>query len=159
MANTIQIKHGSSAPTTSNLAPFELGYVKGGALYINNDGVINQLTSPELINMVSNGKLSISQFSIINKAQTKEGKILVANNDNQLLYRSPEEILLDIKGFSIDGGTINGETIFAEKIILEKEAFFNGAIILKEGVSFGYVDPNVANIPGVKGQIYIVLSE
>ena len=44
MANTIQIKHGSSVPTTSNLAPFELGYVKDGALYINNDGTIQQLT-------------------------------------------------------------------------------------------------------------------
>ena len=44
MANTICIKHGSSVPTTSNLAPFELGYVKDGALYINNDGAIQQLT-------------------------------------------------------------------------------------------------------------------
>jgi hypothetical protein len=38
--NTIKIKHGTSAPTVSNLTPFELGYVKGGALYINNDGAI-----------------------------------------------------------------------------------------------------------------------
>jgi hypothetical protein len=38
--NTIKIKHGTKAPTASDLAPFELGYVKGGALYINNEGTI-----------------------------------------------------------------------------------------------------------------------
>lgn len=44
MANTIQIKHGSGAPSAENLIPYELGYEHGGALYINNNGVITRLT-------------------------------------------------------------------------------------------------------------------
>ena len=172
MANTIQIKHGSIVPTTSNLAPFELGYVKGGALYINNDGSIQQLTGnvdESLNGLIKDGRLTISQFEIIPKSEYKQEKVLVTNDDNQLLYREPEEILQDINGYSINGGTINGNVEINGKITTQQEATFNnslsiigsllanGAIILKEGVSYGYQNPNDANIPGIKGQIYFLL--
>lgn len=172
MANTIQIKHGNTIPTTDNLSPYELGYVHNGELYINHNGVIVQLTGKldeNLNGLIKDGKLTISQFEIIPKSEYKQEKILVTNNDNQLLYREPEEILQDIRGYSINGGTINGNVEINGKITTQQEATFNnsltiigsllanGAIILKEGVSYGYRNPNDANIPGVKGQIYFLL--
>lgn len=172
MANTIQIKHGSTIPTIDNLSPYELGYVHNGELYINNNGVIVQLTGKldeNLNGLIKDGKLTISQFEIIPKSEYKQDKILVTNDDNQLLYREPEEILQDIRGYSINGGTINGNVEINGKITTQQEAIFNnslsiigsllanGAIILKEGISYGYRNPNDANIPGVKGQIYFLL--
>ena len=172
MANTIQIKHGSTIPTINNLSPYELGYVQNGELYINNNGVIVQLTGKvdeSLNGLIKDGNLTISQCKIIPKSQYKQDKILVTNDNNQLLYREPEEILQDIGGYSINGGTINGNVEINGKITTQQEATFNnsltiigslltnGAIILKEGVSYGYRNPNDANIPGVKGQIYFLL--
>lgn len=172
MANTIQIKHGSTIPTIDNLSPYELGYVHNGELYINNNGVIVQLTGKldeNLNGLIKDGKLTISQFEIIPKSEYKQDKILVTNDDNQLLYREPEEILQDINGYSINGGVINGNVEINGKITTQQEATFNnslsiigsllanGAIILKEGVSYGYQNPNDANIPGIKGQIYFLL--
>ena len=174
MANTIQIKHGSTIPTINNLSPYELGYVQNGELYINNNGVIVQLTGKvdeSLNGLIKDGNLTISQFEIIPKSEYKQEKILVTNDDNQLLYREPEEILQDIRGYSINGGTINGNVEINGKITTQQEATFNnslsiigsllanGAIILKEGVSYGYQNPNDANIPGIKGQIYFLLPE
>ena len=173
MANTIQIKHGSTIPTINNLSPYELGYVQNGELYINNNGVIVQLTGKvdeSLNGLIKDGRLTISQFEVIPKSEYKQEKILVTNDDNQLLYREPEEILQDINGYSINGGTINGNVEINGKITTQQEATFNnsltiigslltnGAIILKEGVSYGYENPNDANIPGIKGQIYFLLS-
>ena len=172
MANTIQIKHGNTIPTTDNLSPYELGYVQNGELYINNNGVIVQLTGKvdeSLNGLIKDGRLTISQFEVIPKSEYKQEKILVTNDDNQLLYREPEEILQDINGYSINGGTINGNVEINGKITTQQEATFNnslsiigslltnGAIILKEGVSYGYQNPNDANIPGIKGQIYFLL--
>lgn len=172
MANTIQIKHGNTIPTIDNLSPYELGYVHNGELYINNNGVIVQLTGnidESLNGLIKDGRLTISQFEIIPKSEYKQEKILVTNDDNQLLYREPEEILQDINGYSINGGTINGNVEINGKITTQQEATFNnslsiigsllanGAIILKEGVSYGYQNPNDANIPGIKGQIYFLL--
>ena len=173
MANTIQIKHGNIIPTIDNLSPYELGYVHNGELYINNNGVIVQLTGnvdESLNGLIKDGRLTISQFEIIPKSEYKQEKILVTNDDNQLLYREPEEILQDIRGYSINGGSINGNVEINGKITTQQEATFNnslsiigsllanGAIILKEGVSYGYQNPNDANIPGIKGQIYFLLS-
>ena len=172
MANTIQIKHGSTIPTINNLSPYELGYVQNGELYINNNGVIVQLTGKvdeSLNGLIKDGNLTISQFELIPKSEYKQEKILVTNDDNQLLYREPGEILQDINGYSINGGTINGNVEINGKITTQQEATFNnslsiigsllanGAIILKEGVSYGYQNPNDANIPGIKGQIYFLL--
>lgn len=171
MANTIQIKHGNTIPTTDNLSPYELGYVHDGELYINNNGKIVQLTGKvdeSLNGLIEGGNLTISQFKDIPKSQDKQNKILVTNN-NQLLYRTPEEILSDIGGYSINGGTINGNAIITGTIIVQKEATFNeslaingsllanGSIILKENVNYGYENPNDAGISGIKGQIYFLL--
>lgn len=184
MVNTIKIKHGNTIPTIDNLSPYELGYVHNGELYINNNGIIVQLTSKldeNLNDLIKDGKLTISQFEIIPKSVYKQEKILVTNDDNQLLYREPKEILSDIKGYSIYGGIIDGnveingsfitnkDVEIKGKLITQQEAIFNnsltivgsllanGIIILKEGVNYGYENPNDANIPGIKGQIYFLL--
>lgn len=173
MSNTIQIKHGNTIPTIDNLSPYELGYVHNGELYINNNGIIVQLTGKldeNLNGLIKDGKLTISQFENIIKSQYKQDKILVTDDNNQLLYRTPEEILLDINGFSIDGGVINGDVEINGTFVAQQESTFNGnlnvassllangAIVLKEGVTYGFQDPNEAGIPGVKGQIYFLLS-
>lgn len=44
MANRIQIRHGSTQPTASNLLPYELGW-DGNNLYINNNGTIKNVSS------------------------------------------------------------------------------------------------------------------
>ena len=163
--NTVSIKHGSQAPTAEQLAPYELGYVSGGALYINNGGIIAQLTGPEVNDLVENGKITKSQFKTIEKADQKQEKILVADIDNNLLYRTPSEILEDINGYSKHGGDVSGNVNIRESLDVTGQSIFNGAlmangvIVLKEGITYGYVDPNEANIPGVKGQIYFLLPE
>lgn len=171
MANTIQIKHGSSAPTTSNLTPFELGYVNGGKLYINEetkteDGktehnivLLTGLSATGLVD--ENNYLKIPALSA---AIEKQDKILVADNNNIIKYRTRQEILEDIEGFSNKGGIINGNTEIKGKTITEDievkgNINIQGFVVISEGVSYGYVDPNIANIPGVKGSIYFLLSE
>ena len=173
MGNIIQIKHGNAIPTIDNLSPYELGYVHNGELYINNNGIIVQLTGKldeNLNGLIKDGKLTISQFEVINKSEIKQDKILVTNGSNKLLYRTPEEILLDINGFSIDGGVINGDVEVGGTFMVQQESTFNsnlnvdssllanGAIVLKEGITYGFQEPNEAGIPGVKGQIYFLLS-
>ena len=67
MANTIQIKHGSTIPTIDNLSPYELGYVHNGELYINNNGVIVQLTgklNENLNGLINDGKLTILSLKL-----------------------------------------------------------------------------------------------
>lgn len=173
MGNIIQIKHGPREPGISDLAPYELGYVHNGELFINNNGMIVQLTGKldeNLNGLIKDGKLTISQFEVINKSEIKQDKILVINSSNQLLYRTPEEILLDINGFSVDGGVVNGDVEVNGTFMVQQESTFNGnlnvtssllangAIVLKEGVTYGFQEPNEAGIPGVKGQIYFLLS-
>ena len=173
MGNIIQIKHGPREPGVDDLAPYELGYVHNGELYINNNGAIVQLTGKldeNLNGLIKDGNLTISQFETINKSEVKQNKILVSNNNNQLLYRTPEEILLDINGFSIDGGIVNGDVEIDGTFVVHQAATFNddlnvvnsllanGAIVLKEGVTYGFQDPNEAGIPGIKGQIYFLLT-
>lgn len=173
MGNVIQIKHGNTIPTIDNLSPYELGYVHNGELFINNNGIIVQLTGKldeNLNGLIKDGRLTISQFEVINKSEIKQDKILVTNGSNQLLYRTPEEILSDINGFSINGGAINGDVEIDGTFMVQQESTFNdnlnvvgslltnGAIVLQEGITYGFLDPNEAGIPGVKGQIYFLLS-
>lgn len=159
--NTIKIKHGGREPSVEDLAPYELGYVHGGELYINNNGSIVQLTGKldeNLNGLIKNGNLTISQFEIIAKSDIKQNKILVTNDNNQLLYRTPDEILEDVNGFSKSGGVIDGDVSISNNLTVNSSLLTNGAIVLKEGVSYGYENPNDAEIPGVKGQIYFLLS-
>ena len=59
MGNVIQIKNGSETPSINQLTPYELGYVHGGALYINNNGQIVQLTEPQVIGFINaNGEIN-----------------------------------------------------------------------------------------------------
>lgn len=144
MSNIIQIKHGSSVPTTSNLAPFELGYVKSGALYINNDGTIQQLTG-----LAASGLVNSSNYLVIPTipaATAKQTKILVANSNNVVYSRTPAQICSDIGAFASSGGTVSGTTTF------------NGAIVVGSS-SYGTTNPNDAGITGTVGQLYFVLTE
>lgn len=149
--NTIQIKNGSTVPLNSQLANFELGYVRGGSLYINNNGNIVQLANPRVVNIIdSNNYLQLPR---VDQADFQGNKFLIVDDKNKIYYRTTQQVLSDIGAFSASGGTISGD------VIINKGLFLNGKIVLKEGVQYGYSNPNEAKIPGVKGQLYFVLSE
>ena len=149
MANTIQIKHGSSVPTTSNLAPFELGYVKGGALYINNDGTITQLTGLAATGLVNAN--SYLKLPVVTSTTSNTGRILVADSAGIVYYKTPANIRSEIGALSTSGGTISGNLTITGKLTA------NGTIIVNNK-SYGTTDPNTANIPGTLGQLYFVVT-
>lgn len=149
MANTIQIKHGSSVPTTSNLAPFELGYVKGGALYINNDGTIQQLTGLAASGLVNSS--NYLKLPAIASTTSNTGRILVANSSGVVYYKTPANILSEIGALSTGGGTITGDLTISGKLTA------NGAIVV-DADSYGTTNPNDAGITGTVGQLYFVVT-
>ena len=150
MSNTIQIKHGSSAPTPSNLAPFELGYVKGGALYINNDGTITQLTGLAATGLVNAN--SYLKLPVVTSTTSNTGRILVADSAGIVYYKTPANILSEIGALSTDGGTISGNLTISGKLTA------NGTIVV-DNDSYGTTNPNDAGITGTVGQLYFVLTE
>lgn len=148
--NTILIKHGSSAPTTSNLAPFELGYVKGGALYINNDGIIQQLTGLAATGLVNSN--SYLQLPAITATTTNTDRILVADDAGIVYYKTATDILSEIGALS----TANGGTI-AKDLTVTGKITANGTIVVNDK-SYGTTDPNTAGITGTLGQLYFVIT-
>lgn len=163
MANTIKIKHGATVPNNTQLSDYELGYVHNNALYINNGGSITQLTDPKVINLINSN--NYLQLPKIEKANFEIDKILVGNSQNEIYYKEPDQILQDIGALSLKGGIVDGEVIFDNivttnsSLIINNLLEVNGPIILKEGVHYGYINPNEGEIPGIKGQVYILLSE
>ena len=150
MANTIQIKHGSSVPTTSNLAPFELGYVKDGALYINNNGTIVQLTGLAATGLVNAN--SYLRLPAVTSTTSNTGRILVADSTGIVYYKTPANILSEIGALS----TANGGTI-AKDLTVTGKITANGTIIVNNK-SYGTTDPNTAGIAGTLGQLYFVVT-
>ena len=150
MANTIQIKHGSSVPTTSNLAPFELGYVKDGALYINNNGTIVQLTGLAATGLVNAN--SYLRLPAVTSTTSNTGRILVADSTGIVYYKTPANILSEIGALS----TTNGGTI-AKDLTVTGKITANGTIIVNNK-SYGTTDPNTAGIAGTLGQLYFVIT-
>lgn len=149
MANTIQIKHGSSVPTTSNLAPFELGYVKDGALYINNNGTIVQLTGLAATGLVNAN--SYLKLPVVTSTTSNTGRILVADSAGIVYYKTPANIRREIGALSTSGGTISGNLTITGKLTA------NGTIVV-DNDSYGTTNPNDAGITGTVGQLYFVIT-
>ena len=147
--NTIKIKHGSSVPTTSNLAPFELGYVKGGALYINNDGTITQLTGLAATGLVNAN--SYLKLPVVTSTTSNTGRILVADSAGIVYYKTPANIRSEIGALSTSGGTISGNLTISGKLTA------NGTIVV-DNDSYGTTNPNDAGITGTVGQLYFVIT-
>ena len=147
--NSIIIKHGSSVPTTSNLVPFELGYVKGGALYINNDGTITQLTGLAATGLVNAN--SYLKLPVVTSTTSNTGRILVADSAGIVYYKTPANIRSEIGALSTSGGTIRGNLTITGKLTA------NGTIIVDTD-SYGTTNPNDAGITGTTGQLYFVLT-
>ena len=143
MSNVIQIKNGASAPTTSNLQPYELGYVRGGALYINNNGTIAQLTNPKTINLVNSSNYLV--LPTITNANTDTDKFLVCDSSNQVKFRTGANVLSDIGALSTSGGTISGDLTVTGSV--------SGTLVVKSG-NWGTSAPTGS---GVNGQLYFVL--
>lgn len=167
MSNVIQIKNGASQPSIDNLYPFELGYVRGGALYIKNEmendsgekeSEIIKLADPRVAELINeNNYLVLPKISQFSSDDNKDyGIIVISTEDNEeskvVQYITKSQILEDLDAFPKSGGIISGETKF------------DGAIILKEGISYGYTDPNFAGpdgaaLDGTDGQLYFVITE
>ena len=147
--NTIKIKHGSSVPTTSNLAPFELGYVKGGALYINIDGTITQLTGLAATGLVNAN--SYLKLPVVTSTTSNTGRILVADSAGIVYYKTPANIRSEIGALSTSGGTIRGNLTITGKLTA------NGTIVV-DNDSYGTTNPNDAGITGTVGQLYFVIT-
>lgn len=146
--NTIKIKHGTNAPTVSNLVPFELGYVKGGALYINNDGIIQQLTGLAATGLVNDN--NYLRLPAVTSTTSNTGRILVADSTGIVYYKTPANILSEIGALSTSGGTISGN------LTITGELTANGTIMVDTS-SYGTTKPNDAD--GKEGQLYFVLVE
>ena len=90
MANRIQIRHGSTQPTTSNLLPYELGW-DGTSLYINNNGTIVNVAASAVSGYLplTGGTLtgaltaqSASGAAISSKNTTTSAEIQLTTNSN-----------------------------------------------------------------------------
>ena len=79
MANRLQLRHGSTAPTTSNLLSYELGWDgTHHALYINNNGTIKKVGGEGLFLSLTGGTLS-GNVTISRAAQAE----IILNNTNK----------------------------------------------------------------------------
>lgn len=96
MANRLQLRHGSTAPTTSNLLSYELGWDgTHHALYINNNGTIKKVGGEglflPLIGGTLSGDLSVTKTGTVkitanNTSQTHSISLYVNSNSNAGLY-------------------------------------------------------------------------
>lgn len=77
MANRLKIRHGNSAPTLTDLLPYELGW-DGSILYINNNGTITALGGAGAYLPLTGGTLT----GDIGVTKTGDPSIFVNNNSN-----------------------------------------------------------------------------
>lgn len=149
MANTIKIKHGASAPTNTQLSEYELGYVHNGALYINNGGTITQLTGLAATGLVNSN--NYLELPAIIATTSNTGRILVADSNGIVYYKTPANIRSEIGALSTGGGTISGNLTISGKLTA------NGTIVVDTD-SYGDTNPNDAGKTGTVGQLYFVVT-
>ena len=160
MANTIQIKRGSSEPSLTQLESYELGYVNNGNLYIretikNNSGTVTSDKIVQLTGLAATGLVNSDNYLKLPKVDSTTsdtGRILVADDDGVVYYKAPVDILSEIGALSLaDGGTIAKDLTVTGKITA------NGTIIVNNK-SYGTANPNDAGITGTVGQLYFVIT-
>lgn len=147
--NTIKIKHGTSAPSASQLAEYELGYVHGGALYINNGGAITQLTGLAATGLVNSN--NYLKLPAVTATTSNTGRILVSDSSGVVYYKTAANIRSEIGALAASGGTISGNLTVTGKLTA------NGTIIVDTD-SYGAKNPNEAGITGTVGQLYFVVT-
>ena len=143
MSNVIKIKNGPDAPGASDLQSYELGYMRGGALYINNNGTIAQLTDPKTIGLINSSNYLVLPTATNANADTD--KFLVCDSSNQVKFRTGANVLSDIGALSTSGGTISGNLTVTGSV--------SGTLIVKSG-NWGTSDPTGT---GAQGQLYFKL--
>lgn len=151
MSNTIQIKNGASAPSSSQLASYELGYVRGGSLYINNGGTIVELANPKTAGLVNSS--NYLKLPSVTATTSNTGRILVADSDGVVYYKTAANIRSEIGAFASSGGTISGATTINNTLTVSGKLTANGAIVVDTD-SYGSSVPTAA---GTTGQLYFVL--
>ena len=147
--NTIKIKHGTGDPS-GKLQPYELGFRDDiGALYINNDGTITQLTGLAATGLVNAN--SYLKLPVVTSTTSNTGRILVADSAGIVYYKTPANIRSEIGALSTSGGTIRGNLTITGKLTA------NGTIVV-DNESYGTTNPNDAGITGTVGQLYFVIT-
>ena len=166
MANTIQIKRGSSVPSLNQLESYELGYVNNGNLYIretikDNSGTVTSDKIVQLTGLAATGLVNTNNYlklPAITSTTEETGRILVADSNGIVYYKTPDTIRSEIGAFSTSGGTIDGDLTISGKLTA------NGTIVV-DADSYGDYDPN--GVPGdsskpakdgVVGQLYFVVT-
>lgn len=77
--NTITLKNGSTVPTISNIASYELGYnTNNSTLYINDNGTIRPIGNSSLAQMALNGSYTLDELTAGNLVVT--GNASFSNN-------------------------------------------------------------------------------
>lgn len=116
-----------------------------------------------LLSSVFNGKQSRSGFGL--DGENGQNYFLqyapTATKFEKYDFPVPEVLESSNKTYSIltsKGGSFAGEFVFNGKITTNNAIYPNGAIIVGSK-NYGSDDPNDANIPGVVGQLYFVLTE
>lgn len=159
MANTIQIKRGSSKPSLTQLEPYELGYVNNGNLYIretikDNSGNVTSDKIVQLTGLAATGLLNgygYLQLPVVASTNSNTGRILVASSSGAVYYKTPANILSEIGALSTGGGTISGNLTISGRLTA------NGTIVVDTD-SYGTTNPNDAGITGTTGQLYFVIT-
>lgn len=150
MSNVIKIKNGPDVPGVSDLQSYELGYVRGGALYINNNGTIVQLTDPKTSDLIN----SSNYLKIPKVAQTTSntGRILVSDSNGVVYYKAPADIRSEIGAFASTGGTVSGATTFSSTLTVNNTLTAK-TLVVASG-NWGTSSPTGA---GTQGQLYFKL--
>lgn len=150
MANVIQIRNGDTTPTTTNLNSYELGYVRGGNLYINNNGTIVQLTDVNANGLVdSNGYLKIKTIAA---TTASTGRILVCDSSNTIYYKTPANIRTEIGAYATSGGTIRGNATIIGSATIYGTLTANGTFKVGSN-NYGTSLPS----SGTEGQVFFLL--
>ena len=160
MANTIQIKRGSSVPSLTQLESYELGYVNNGNLYIretikDNSGTVTSDKIVQLTGLAATGLVNADSYlklPAVAATSSNTGRILVTDSTGIVYYKTPANIRSEIGALSTGGGTISGDLTIGGKLTA------NGTIVVDTD-SYGTTNPNDAGITGTVGQLYFVLVE
>lgn len=187
MSNTICIKHGANAPSNGVLQPFELGYVTSTGTLVIGDSNKNtkQLNYLPLNGGVLTDDLIAPNFSTdgtdSRATVTKNGSYLIEVNEKTIsswvrgihVFNSSGDYMASL-GFSGSEGTESSPSVIQRFYVGEKystdkhwltltpEGRLSIAnLVVKQGISYGDTDPNIANsgkpISGIAGQLYFVV--
>lgn len=156
MANTIQIKHGATAPNDGALQPYELGYSEDGSLYIGipsgGSSVTKKIYDTNINNNIyinSKGYLAIKLRSDCFSFETMYTttsvyRVAAINSSFQFQTITKDNFIKDLSLLTTSGGAVDTLEVT------------NGLIVGED--NYGTDNPNDIGKTGVVGQLYFVVT-